>query len=83
MAYIEMFPESVIALMEEVAKHQDLLQKLSTLGSSDFFRSLEIIATHLDVLLDGSYTPDDVEQMCERFTQKLREKRAEVLVKMQ
>lgn len=80
MTHLVMFSPAQIALTQEVSKHQDLLQKLSQLGDSpDFLRSLEIIATHLDVVLDGAYMPADIDTICDRLTQKLMQRRTLVI----
>lgn len=78
--HLVMFSPARIALHEEVQKHQDLLQKLSCLGEPDFLRSLEIVATHLDVALDGAYMQQDIDVICDRFVSKLQERRTLVLL---
>jgi hypothetical protein len=70
MAYIEMYPEYILALQQELTKHPDLQQKLNP-GDS-FASAIAAIAAELNILMDGMY---DMKPTCEMLVRKLQERR--------
>lgn len=82
MAHLSFFPPEALALQEELPNHPELVQKLCNAGllESSLPDKIAIIATHCDVLLDGYYTIEDVIGICGALTNKLKEKRVQIIV---
>jgi len=79
MPYIEYFPEVFIELQEELQSHNDLLVKLLQLPKdSPMELKIAEIATHVDIVLDGFYTAEDVEKLVGILLQKLKQKRGQL-----
>lgn len=76
----EFFPESRIRLSREVPHHSDLLEKIAKLKQDEFEIILAQIATYCDVALDGTYTQEDLNKLCDVLYKKLIEKRTGILV---
>lgn len=71
----EMFSEGRIALMREVSKnHPNLVATITMAGCQDWPETLAEIAAHCNVLLDGYYMPDELENLYGILHQKLRAK---------
>jgi len=77
-AYYEYFPQEYIALKKEVQNHPDLLIALYT--ATGFEESIGTIAAYCDVILDGSYSPEDVVKLCDILVMKLKQKGSLILV---
>lgn len=82
MAHLAYFPESALALQEELQNHPELVKTLYSAGvmESQLPDKLAIIATYCDVLVDGYYSLDDIIGLCGVLTNKLKEKRVEIIV---
>ena len=82
MPYLEMFPQEVIALQEELTKHPELVKKLESAGllESDISSKLATIATHCGILVDGLYSVDEVVRLCGILERKLRESRTVIIL---
>ena len=76
------FPESALALQEEVQNHPELVKRLYSAGvmESTLADKLAIIATYCDILLDGYYSLDDIIGICGALTNALRKKRVELIL---
>lgn len=75
MAHLEFFSEARIELNKEVRHHPELQQLLATLGSDDFEDRLACVAAYCSVIVDGFYTPSELDRLCDILIQKLRDKR--------
>lgn len=80
MAYLEYFPESRLQLAQEVKKHPDLMEKIQKHPQDEFELILAEIATYCEILLDGYYTQEDLDGLCEILYWKLRNKRSPVII---
>jgi hypothetical protein len=72
---IEMFPDELIALNEEIRNHPDLLVILATQQDKDVYVQIAEISAWCGVILDASYTRDDIIKLCGTLTDILRKKR--------
>jgi len=63
--------------------HEQLLINLLQLprGASPE-EKLGEIAVYVDVILDGTYTPEDVERLCHTLLKKLKQKRGEFVLEL-
>lgn len=78
--HIEMFPESYVALNQELNNHPELCALLANHPPQEFEIRLAEIATYCGVLLDGTYTPDDLEKLADILWRKLREKSSLIIL---
>lgn len=77
---LEFFPESRIALSREVAEHPPLLELLQKHPQAEFEIILAEIATYCGVVLDGTYTQEDLDKLCDILFKRLRAKRSSILL---
>ena len=77
---LEYFPQSKIDLATEVRHHPTLIALLQKHPQSEFELLLCEIAAYCEVVLDGDYLPEDINQVCKILEKKLRAKRAGVLL---
>lgn len=77
---IEMFSDDMIALSQEVGYHPHLVQRLHKHAGADFEIKLAEIAAYCEVALDGFYTQDDINKLCELLYNKLRASRAAIVL---
>lgn len=71
------FPRSYIDLAREVQYHPQLATLINP--AADFHINLGSIAAYCNVILDGEYTSEDVEKICERLTEILHRSRIELI----
>lgn len=69
------FSESKVRLSEEIANHPDLCALVSKHPASEFELRLAEVAAYCEVALDGAYTPEDIDEICNRLYEKLRKVR--------
>lgn len=75
MAHLEFFPESYLALQQELAdNHPELAARIAKHPPSEFEFRIAEIAAYCDVILDGYYTPEDLEKLCNLLWTKLKQK---------
>lgn len=73
MAQILYFPESMLALNEEVQHHPKLQELMSQ--HDDMETKLAEIAAYCGIVLDGYYSGKDLEHLAHILTMKLRQAR--------
>ncbi len=73
--YIHMFPEEVLALQQELQYHPDLLTILAVQTDPDPYVHIAEISAYCGVVLDGTYTQQDILGICRMCTEKLQAKR--------
>lgn len=73
------FPEEQIALVQEIQNHPDLLTILAVQQDDPHLHIAEI-AAYCGIVLDGTYTPDDINKLCDIMTRKLQSKRAIIVL---
>jgi 1-aminocyclopropane-1-carboxylate deaminase/D-cysteine desulfhydrase-like pyridoxal-dependent ACC family enzyme len=71
---IEMFSEELIALREEIQHHHDLLVILHGQPDKDVYIHIAEIAAYCGVILDGSYSRDEIITLCDVLTKALKKK---------
>lgn len=71
----EMFPEELIQLRVEIDHHPDLRVILATQADKDVYIQISEIAAYCGIVLDGTYTRDDVINLCGLCLKKLISKR--------
>lgn len=82
MAYLEYFSPQRLALQREIAQtgHENLWPLLANHPPSEFEMRLAEIAAYCEVILDGVYSQEEIDKLCEILTRKLYEKRTGVIV---
>jgi hypothetical protein len=75
MAILEFFPEPLNQLRQEIDYHPDLLVLLSVQQDKDVYIQISEIAAYCDIVLDGTYTREDIVELCELCVRKLQSKR--------
>lgn len=69
--HLEFFPQEVLDLHAEVRKHPDLLKKLHDQDNKDVYIQILEIATHCEIAVTGTFTHQDMLNLCEMLTKKL------------
>lgn len=78
--YNEYFSNTFIVLNEELQNHPALLINLLQLPKdSPVEMKLGEIAAFCGIILDGMYTPEQVEELCEECIKRLRHARLELV----
>ena len=72
---LEFFSEGKIALAREITQHKELQDQLIADMTNDEGVRIGIIAAYVLVVMDGTYTQDDLERLYPILIEKLREKR--------
>ena len=75
MTTLEFFPEPLNQLRQEIDHHPDLLTILSIQQDKDVYIQISEIAAYCDIVLDGTYTRDDIVALCELCVKRLQDKR--------
>ena len=76
----EYFPESRIELGRELHKHPKLMQQIMDADIGDDYAQLVgIVAAHFNILMDGMYTPADIDKLAEKLVFKLRSQRVGII----
>ena len=70
----ELFPDSIIALNQEVVNHPQLQYKLSQFRPDQLTEKLAAIATYCDIVIEGYFGEAELDNLCDMLTQKLRDK---------
>ena len=70
----EMFSPERVALMREVNKHPVLASLLAAQGDLDWPAQLGEIAAYCNIVMDGYYSPMDLDRLCGMLVWKLKEK---------
>jgi len=77
---LEMFSEQRIELLKEVKLHSMLMFMLADYEPTDFEGQLAEITAYLNITVDGYYTPDEIDTLCDICIHKLRRQRREVIM---
>lgn len=70
-AHINLFPEPFIQLNMEIKNHPILMELLSPHPAHEWEIRLSQIAQYCEVVLDGQYLPEEVENLCTILLNKL------------
>jgi hypothetical protein len=68
---VEMFPDEILLLQQELIHHPDLQVILALQADPDFYVRLADIAAYCGVIVDGNYTYEDILGMIKVCTVKL------------
>ena len=81
MAYhLEFFPESFIALNQEIGNHPELCRLLAKHPPQEMEIRMAEIAAYCDIVLDGYYTPDDLEKLADILVRRLKDKNSIIIL---
>lgn len=71
-----LFPDSAVALNQEVRNHPHLMERLSKhkFTQNNFTEMLMEIATYCNIAIEGYIDEDGLDDLCTLLTQKLRDK---------
>ena len=74
------FPESYIALNQEVGNHPELCELLAKHPPQEFEIRIAEIAAYCGIVLDGYYTPEDLERFADILVRKLKDKNSIIIL---
>lgn len=72
---VEMFPEELIALHQEVMHHPSLLVLLAGQADKDIYIQICEIAAYCGIIVHGDYTGEDMLELCTKLIEHLQKKR--------
>ena len=75
MAYFRYFPQELIDLRQELTYHPDLQAIIRMQPNEDIYIHILEIAAYCDILVAGTYTHDEILELCTMLTKKLQAKR--------
>ena len=75
MAYHEYFEQELIDLRREIANHPDLMTILAVQTDTDIYVHIAEIAAYCQMVLDGTYSREDVLKLCVIMTKRLINRR--------
>lgn len=73
--HVEMFPDELIALHQEIHHHPSLLVLLAGQADKDIYIQICEIAAYCGVIVHGDYTKEDMLSLCEKLIEHLQKKR--------
>ena len=76
---VEMFPEELVEFNKEVGKHPLLMEALAKLETKDFYTMLAKVAIEVGVVLDDTYTLEDIRKVCDICTERLKRRRTGIV----
>jgi hypothetical protein len=77
--HYQYFDPALIELRREITHHPDLQVILVAQESTDIYIHICEIAAYCGIVLDGTYTQEDVLELCTKMTEKLIAKRTLVI----
>ena len=77
---VEMFPQEVIDLNEEVAKHPPLMDRLNNQENKDFYVLLAEVAAHCGIIMNDTYTPEMINKLCVMLKEELYKRRTGLVI---
>lgn len=80
MAKVIMFPEEILALNEEIMYHKDVQELLNQQPAGEFEIRLAAVAAHLGIVIDGTYSEEDLRHLADICRKKLVEKRTLIVL---
>lgn len=70
-----MFSPARVELMRECRSHKKLMAKLARYKQEEWTEILGEIAAHCNIIIDGTYLPRELDNMCDILYNELRGKR--------
>lgn len=80
MAYFEYFDPRMLALQEEVYHHPQLMELLAKHPPQEMEMRIAEIAAYCEVMLDGYYSEEQLNELADVLTRKLKQKNCIVLI---
>ena len=80
MAYFEYFDPRMLALQEEVSHHPQLMELLAKHPQQEMEMRIAEIAAYCEVMLDGYYSEEQLNELADVLTRKLKQKNCIVLI---
>lgn len=80
MAYLDYFSDARLELQKEVMQHPDLMPLLAKHPASEFELRIAEIACYCEIVLDGAYSQQEIDKLCEILTKRLRAKRMGIII---
>ena len=77
--HLEYFHQARNALQQEVKYHTKLVDRLGVYHIDDFTGKLGEVAAYCNIALDGMYTQEDLDKLCDILVVSLRKKRTIIL----
>lgn len=74
-AHINIWPDDIIQLNREIIHHPKLMERLANHPSAEWEIKLAEIAQYCEVMVDGTYLPEEIERLARILRIKLVEKR--------
>jgi hypothetical protein len=74
-AHINIWPDDLIQLNRETANHPKLMERLAQQPMAEWEIKLAVIAQYCEVIVDGTYLPEEIERLARILLIKLIEKR--------
>lgn len=74
---LNIFPEPLIALNREVLNHPKLMEYLGNHESAEWEIKIAEICLYCEVIVDGIYLPEEMENLCSILVGKLIERRVD------
>ena len=78
--HIVLFDPHRIALQEELRNHPELCELIAKHPADQFEVRLAEIAAYCEVLLDGYYTEEELSNLCGILTNRLIERRTQIVL---
>ena len=76
-AHINIFPDALIRLNQEVLNHPTLLERFKNHPMGEWEIKIAEICLYCEVIVDGEYLPEEIEKLCEILEKKLIERRVD------
>ena len=80
MAYLEYFDPRMIALQEELLNHPRLMELLAKHPPQEMEMRLAEVAAYCEVMLDGYYSREQLAELADVLTRKLKQKSCIVII---
>ena len=75
-----MFDEEIVELNIETAKHPALVERMQNQENKDPYVLLAEIAAYCGVILDDTYTHDDIKSLCVMLKEELYKRRTGITI---
>ena len=73
--HLNFFPDSLQQLNAETLNHPKLMERLANHPSTEWEIKLAEICLYCEVIVDGTYMPEQIEKLCGILVRKLVERR--------
>jgi hypothetical protein len=77
---LDYFSESRIALNEELPNHPELCELIAKHPASEFELRIAEIAAYCELALDGYYSQEDLDKICDILVRKLKAKNSIIIL---